>query len=111
MKERGKQDVISVGGDAEMRMLRGGPARQKLCLALCLIEQEAAERGNKTCMDEREQGSGGARSRRRAGEGAQIHDMHEMVAPPALFIKTEQENANHETKHLNQGNTNGQLKT
>lgn len=70
MKERGKQDVISVRGDGEMRMLRGGPARQKLCLALCLIEQEAAECGNKTCMDEREQGSGGTRSRRRAGEGA-----------------------------------------
>lgn len=77
---------------------------------LFLIEQEAAEHGNKTCMDERGQGSGGTRSRRRAGEGAQAHDMHEMLVPPALFIKAEQENANHETKHLNQSETNGQLK-
>lgn len=28
MEGRGKQDVISVGGAGEMRMLRGGPARQ-----------------------------------------------------------------------------------
>lgn len=68
-----------------------------------------SEHRNKTCMDKRELGSGGTRSSRRTEEGAQIRHMREMLAPPALFIKAEQENANHETKHLNQGNTNGRF--
>lgn len=86
------------------------PARQKLCLVLFLIEQEAAEHGDKTCKDERKEGSGGTRSRRRAGEGAQIHNMHEMLLPPALFIKAEQQNANHETRRQTRATRMGNFK-
>lgn len=35
--------------------------------------------------------------------GGQIHGMREMLAPPALFSKAEQENTNHETKHITEG--------
>lgn len=64
MEERRKRDRGSVGGDAGMRMLRGGPARPKLCSAFCLAEQKPPKgTWTTSSMDEREMGSSGMRNR------------------------------------------------
>lgn len=62
---RGEEEA-SVRGDAEMRMLRGGPAAPKLCSAFCLAEQEPPK--SRTSVDEREMGSSGMRNRQQGQE-------------------------------------------